>query len=227
MQINDTRPPYIEFQRRAVEDRTRTLETGVYSTKDVDFIIIVPHGSEGKTRIEQEYTMWLQKIKPQTGPRGGQWDGHYEVASRFAPEWVVQIETSYEKWKKGEDMDVEGIPLKNWPAISPGQLRSCLDMHLQTVEALSHASDDAIERLGMGGYNLRQRARDFLESSISGSMKLSGELAALRSENKAKEERVASLEGQLASLQAQMALLSDQQAKGNTAVNRQRGTIGA
>ena len=47
-QVNDVRPPYVEFQMRAVEDRSESLKQGRYMTKDVPFIILVPHGSEGK-----------------------------------------------------------------------------------------------------------------------------------------------------------------------------------
>jgi len=222
MQLNDTRPPYIEFQRRAIEDRTKTIETGKYETKDVDFIILVPHGSEGKTRIEQEYSLWLQKIKPMTGPKGSGFDGHFEVNSRFDPAWVAKIEEAYAKWKAGEDMTVEGTPLKNWPAISPGQCRMCLDLHLQTVESLAEASDEAIERLGMGGYALRQRARDWLSASSGGTPKLTVELETLRAENQSKDVRIHSLQEQINALQAQMQALASAQV-----TTRQRGTVTA
>lgn len=225
-QVNDSRPPYVEFQRRAVEDRSKTLETGVYATKDVDFIILVPHGSEGKTRIEQEYTLWLQKIKPMTGPKGFGADGHFEVASRFNPDWVSKIEFAYEKWKKGEDMDVEGTPLKNWPAISPGQMRSCLDLHIQSVEQLASAADDTIERLGMGGFSLRQRARDWLASKGDSGLKLSADLEALRASNVAKDQQLAATQEQLDALQAQVQALQAQVANQNQHVTRSRGTVG-
>lgn len=225
MQLNDSRPPYIEFQRRAVEDRSKSLEAGVYMTKDVDFIIIVPHGSEGRTRIEQEYVLWLAKMKPLTGPKGSGFDGHHEINSRFAPDWVAKIQEAYEKWKKGEDMDVEGTPLKNWPAISPGQIRTCLDMHLQTIEGLAHAADDTVERIGMGGYTLRQRARDWLDSIANGPGKTGAELEQLRVENSDMKEKNQKLEAQMVGMQAQIDALQASMAEGS--VRRTRGSIGA
>lgn len=203
-QVNDVRPPYVEFQMRAVEDRSESLKQGRYMTKDVPFIILVPHGSEGKQRIEQEYEVWLQKIKPMTGPKGGSYDGHYEVASRFNPDWVQKIETQFRLWKEGEQFEVEGTHLRNWPAISPAQLKNCLDMHLLTVEQLANAADDAVERLGMGGYTLRQRARDWLAAQGGGSAKTAIEMENLRAEVASRDVTISSMKEQLEALQRQI-----------------------
>lgn len=211
-QVNDVRPPYVEFQMRAVEDRSESLKQGRYMTKDVPFIILVPHGSEGKQRIEQEYEVWLQKIKPMTGPKGGSYDGHYEVASRFNPDWVQKIETQFRLWKKGEQFEVEGTHLRNWPAISPAQLKNCLDMHLLTVEQLANAADDTVERLGMGGYTLRQRARDWLAAQGGGSAKTAIEMENLRAEVASRDVTISSMKEQLEALQRQINALQVSQA---------------
>jgi len=211
-QVNDVRPPYVEFQMRAVEDRSESLKQGRYMTKDVPFIILVPHGSEGKQRIEQEYEVWLQKIKPMTGPKGGSYDGHYEVASRFNPDWVQKIETQFRLWKEGEQFEVEGTHLRNWPAISPAQLKNCLDMHLLTVEQLANAADDTVERLGMGGYTLRQRARDWLAAQGGGSAKTAIEMENLRAEVASRDVTISSMKEQLEALQRQINALQVSQA---------------
>jgi hypothetical protein len=213
MSNNDQhRPPYVFFERRAVEDRNASISEGRYVTKDVDYIIIVPYGSEGKTKVEREYDLWLKTIRPQVGARGPEAGGYAEVNSRFDADWVQKIENMYSLWKKGEDMDVEGFPLKNWPAISPGLLRTCHDLHLLTVEQLANATDDLCQTLGMGGITWRQRARDFLEASESGVNRLSSRLAAAESENKDKDTRISSLETQLQQLQAQLATLTSKKA---------------
>lgn len=211
-QVNDVRPPYVEFQMRAVEDRSESLKQGRYMTKDVPFIILVPHGSEGKQRIEQEYEVWLQKIKPMTGPKGGSYDGHYEVASRFNPDWVQKIETQFRLWKEGEQFEVEGTHLRNWPAISPAQLKNCLDMHLLTAEQLANAADDTVERLGMGGYTLRQRARDWLAAQGGGSAKTAIEMENLRAEVASRDVTISSMKEQLEALQRQINALQVSQA---------------
>lgn len=212
MSNDQHRPPYVLFERRAVEDRNASIAEGRYVTKDVDYIIIVPYGSEGKTKVEREYDLWLRTIKPQVGARGPEAGGYAEVNSRFDADWVQKIENMYALWKKGEDMDVEGFPLKNWPAISPGLLRTCHDMHLLTVEQLANATDDLCQSLGMGGITWRQRARDFLAASGSDATKLSGRLAAAEAEAQNKNARIASLEEQVAQLTAQIAALNSKKA---------------
>lgn len=209
----ENRPPYVEFETRAVEDRAATIAAGVYQTKDVDFITIVPAGSGGKSKIEQEYTNWLAKIKPRTGSISGA-DGHYVQESRFPVDWVEKIERMYSLWKQGEMMEVDGTPLKNWPVVSPTQLKICLDMHLLSVEMLADAADDTVTSLGMGGVALRQRARDWLKQASGDGPKLLAQLEAVKAESAAKDVRLKSLEEQIQALQTQMlSLVADQQRK--------------
>lgn len=207
--MQENRPPYIEFERRLVEDRQKSLEQGIYVAKEVDFIIIVPAGSEGKTRSEQVYSEWLAKIRPQTGAIGGV-DGHYMAASRFPADWVQKIENQYRLWKQGEEMEVEGTPLRNWPVISPGQLKMCTELHILSVEMLASAADDTIERLGMGGFNLRQRARDWVSQANDKGLQNAAQLEAARAELAAKDVRLKSLEEQVRVLQGQLSQLLSQ-----------------
>jgi len=207
MQSNEHRPPYVDFERRAVEDRSASIAQGVYVSKDVDYITIVPHGSEGKTKIEQVYDEWLAKTRTQTGPRGGS-DGVYMQNSRFDPEWLQKIENMYEAWRKGEYMEVEGVPIKAWPVASPAQVKACLGLHILSVEQLAHATDEMAAALGMGGIGLRQRARDYLAAQTDPSNKVSAALEAAKIEAERKDERIKALEDQLATLASQMKALT-------------------
>lgn len=202
-EISESRPPYIEFKRVSVEDRAASIAAGVYKTKEVDYIVLVPHGSEGKLRIEKEYALWLVSVKPHMTALP-----YEQGPSRFPSEWVSKIEEAYRRWKAGEDMEVEGTPLKNWPAISPAMIKTFTDLHVYSVEALAAASDDLIERVGMGAVGLRQRARDWLAAAGGDSAKLTARLEAAESANKDKDTRIASLEAQIAALGAQMAALT-------------------
>lgn len=207
MQTTEHRPPYIEFERRPVEDRNASIAQGVYVSKDVDYITIVPHGSEGKTKIEQVYSEWLAKTRQQTGPRGGA-DGVYMQNSRFDQDWLQRIENMYEAWRKGEYMEVEGIPIKAWPVASPAQIKACLGLHILSVEQLANATDEMAASLGMGGIGLRQRARDYLAAQKDPSNKISAALEAAKAEAERKDERIKALEDQLAALSTQMKALT-------------------
>ena len=118
-------------------------------------------------------------------------------ASRFPSAWVERIEKAFEAWKAGVTLDIEGTPLRNWPVITRSQLANCEGLHLYAIEDLATASDDTIERLGMGGRALQARARDWLKATGLDSAPLTAELSQLR-------VRIADLEAERNELKAQL-----------------------
>lgn len=200
---NDVRAPFVKFEVRAVEDRNQTLTTGKYITKDVDFIILIPHG-DSKTVIEQPFDEWRKKVAPHTGAfhaSGASSDTPLMAASRFPSAWLEQIDKGYAAWKEGRELPVDGTPLRNWPVLSPAQLKNLEGLNLFTLEQLANATDDAVAALGMGGIALRQRARDFLSAQGGEAAKLSAALESQREESKAKDLRIQSLEERLQALE--------------------------
>jgi hypothetical protein len=182
--VQQARPPFIRFEVRPIEDRAASITAGYYVTKDVDFIILVPHGSEGKQSIEQPYGDWLKKIKPLAGgdlmPSNASFDTPAMAAARFPAEWLEKIEAGYKAWKEGRELPIEGTPLDNWPVLSPSQRINAKQMHLLTVEDLAAASDEACQSVGIGGITLRQRARDWLEAKKADPAKIAAQMESLQ-----------------------------------------------
>jgi hypothetical protein len=63
---------------------------------------------------------------------------------------------------------VIGTPLSEWHSAAPnefsrGQMEELQVLKFQTVEQVATASDAHIQRVGMGGAGLRERARMFLQ----------------------------------------------------------------
>ena len=209
---DDKRPPFVSFEIHEVEDRPASQKAGRYMTKDVHMIIIIPHGSEGKTRIVERYDEWLKKIE------GGDWaekyapgtqvDGMPMMAARFEQSWVDRIKQAYANWVNGVVMTVEGTPVQNWPAISPAQRTACINAHLLTVEQLASASDQAIDLLGMGGRTLQLRAQEWVKARDSDPGKISAQMEALRVAGENKDVRIESLTNQLGALKAQLEALT-------------------
>lgn len=197
----EQRPPYITFEVMEVEDRAASMKEGQYRTKDVEHIVIVPHGSEGRTKIVEVYSEWLKKMKStdwseKYAPGTSKGDGAPMMDARFDQSWISKIEAAYENWKRGVKMMVEGAPLQNWPAISPAQRTACFNAHLHTVEELASASEQALDLLGMGGRTLQNRAKDWLQMRDSDPSKSAAQMEALRVEKENMEVRVKSLEEQ-------------------------------
>lgn len=198
--MSEIRPPFVSFEMRAVEDRNASIQAGHLVLRDVPFICLVPHGSEGKTRIEQQYDEWLSQIKKVRGDvRAAGADNETPVmsAGRFPASWVEKIERAFIAWKAGVTLEIEGTPLRNWPVITKSQLANCEGLRLYAIEDLATASDDTIDRLGMGGRALQERARDWLKAIKLDAAPLTAELDQLRT-------RVADLEAERDELKAQL-----------------------
>ena len=87
-------------------------------------------------------------------------DDHKE---RFPRQWL------YFQMKQSENNsgDLPGTPLSVWAHTAPddinkGQLEELQILKFQTVEQVATASDAQLQRVGMGGMGLREKARMFL-----------------------------------------------------------------
>lgn len=166
--VNESaRPPYVKYELRAIEDRKRTQETGKYSTRDVDYVIVRQAGQ--KDSSEFEAIDWLDRIAKNPG---------------YKPEWVENLRHQYNLWKKGMEPTPDGTHVRSWPAISPSQAEMLCNVQLLTVEDLASANEASLSRLGIGARELQLKAKAWLQSAQNiGST--AEELAALRAHNAA------------------------------------------
>jgi len=126
-------------------------------------------------------------------------------AARFPQEWLDRIQRGYEAWRKGEELEVEGSPLRNWPVIGQSQRMNCEAAHIRTIEELAEASDAALELIGMGAVALRQRARDWIKANDGEQGKLVLELDAARVRIGELETEVDELKTRLEEAKAELA----------------------
>ena len=195
------RPPHVSFETRPIEDRKASLAAGCYMTKDVDFIIIIPHGSEGRTVIEQDYSEWLAKMKPLAGinimAAGGGSDTPAVAESRFPKEWIVGIEAGYKAFKEGMEIPIEGTSILNWPVMPPALRKNCVAIHIRTVEEFADCSSEALDRVGLNAPVYQQRAKDYLKAKSENPAKIAAEMEELRAAKAAAEARIKGLEKRL------------------------------
>lgn len=151
MEIREDRPSYVVFERQPVEDRDRSLAEGRYMTKDVDFAIITPIGS--KDRIPREVSSWLSNMEQQVREE------------RMPRQWYQQYKDAYEAWKRGEEVPLNGTPIKGWSLIGPAQQKNILGANVRTVEDLAQANDEALLRIGMGAVELKMQAQTWLKTA--------------------------------------------------------------
>lgn len=136
----------IEFELRAIEDRNKTLESGHYAVSDVEFVIITQFG--GNHAVEK-------KVTPEQ-----------LVIWRNNPD-LKYIYDTYVAWKDGLESPVIGFPLKEWPAASPAQIKSCAKLGIRAVEELAEIPDGKLSALGQGARSIRDKAREWLKVSAN------------------------------------------------------------
>ena len=145
------RPPFISFETREVEDRAATQANGFYTSKSVDYAIVIPLGTKDKIeRVVSEYDSYLDQCVR---------------AGRFQKSWLDTYRAEYKAWKAGYELPPDGFPLLNWPVMSPGQRSLAIGIGLRTVQDLAAANEETIRRLGMGGRALIDKAKEFLQAS--------------------------------------------------------------
>lgn len=163
----EARPPYVQFERREVEDRTLSEAQGKYVARNVDFVLITPQGS--KDVVEREVAVWFPYLVEQI--RQG----------RIDPRWLEGWKHGYDLWLKGQEIPLNGTPVRTWVAATPAQQKLLISLNVLTVEDLSMANDETLARIGMGANELKRRAQDYLKEA-NGPGKVVAEVAAMRVE---------------------------------------------
>lgn len=211
------RPPFVTFEEVAVEDRDASIKNGFYTTRDVTFIKLIPHGSNGKQGVHEPYEDWLKRIKAaplaaQYAP-GQQMGETPTTASRFPRVWLDDIEKGYKAYKSGYEIPPEGDPILNWPMINVSMRKHIVEVaHIRTIQELAAASDEALTAIGMGAFNLRQRARDYIQAKESDAAKVAMTLENAAARTASVEQRNAELEAANAALAAKVNELLQAQA---------------
>lgn len=189
------RPPFVQFERREVEDRTQTIVQGKYVGKLVDFALITPHGS--RDSVEREVAVWFPYLDEQV--RQG----------RVNPQWAAGWKHWYKQWQAGEEMPLTGTPIRTWTGVTPAQAKLLISLHLLTIEDLANVNDEGLGRIGMGANELKKRAMDFLKEA-AGPGRLIAEVSALRVELADAKVRADSLEARNRELLARLDAVAPQ-----------------
>lgn len=133
---------HIRFEVRAIENSQKTTEKGYKCYDDIDFAIMLVPGDR--------FFEFEQIVTPEVLTR---WGNYQETRYRV---------DAYKAWKAGQAAPLNGTPLKEWPVISPSELRQLEMMHVFTVEDLADLSEEGIRRYGIGAQKLKQKAQSWI-----------------------------------------------------------------
>lgn len=189
MLATDQKRPFIRFESMPKLNRTASEEAGhqVYDT--VNYVFVIQHGS--KDEFVKEAEEWLAQKKREAG------QGNYP------PEWVVQFREHYEEYKKGNEMPDEGTPLKMWPLLTPGQVKTFAAMYppIKSVEELASVPDSGLQTLGLDGRVMRDKARAWIDSSKSAG-RVAEEVASLKELNRQQETAIEAMNKRIQEMEA-------------------------
>lgn len=193
MSMNDLsdreeRPAYVVFEARPVTDKKASLEAGMNVSVDQDWALVTPPYS--KDRVEQKVATWFNNLA--FNAKNG----------RIPQAWVEMYQKQYDAWKEGQEIPLNGTPVKNWAIPSPAQTKNLLAAGMKTVEDLALCNDEGLRRLGMGGIELRNKAKAFLASASS-----------VVEENAALKTEVGQLKASLEAMQQQISIMVNQGAR--------------
>lgn len=155
IQLNEAKAPAIRFLKVAREDRNKTIEMGRMVTYDVDMVYVKQIGE--KDEVECIAKDWIAKLR-------GKAIGINGIPPSIPMEWVDRAERLYENWQKGYETPEEGYPVRNWPILTPAQVTNLHAMSTFTVEQIASWNESAIGMYGVGGRDLRDKAKLWLDS---------------------------------------------------------------
>lgn len=181
------KPAYVRFERVALDDPQASVKAGHYVARDVDFALITPAYS--KDIFKTEVATWFENMKIDV------------LAGRLPEEWVERYKSQYAAWKRGEELPLNGTPIKGWGVISPAQQETLIRMTVLTVEDLADINDEGIRRIGMGALDLKRKALAWI-AQLKDKGPLTVKMAAIEAENASLKNSVETLTEQVQALLA-------------------------
>lgn len=189
--LTEQKAPAIRFGKVAREDRNKSIEVGRLFTVDVDMVYIKQIGEKDETeRVARE---WLDSLRAKA-------HGHNGQPPSVPVEWYDRAEKLYENWQKGHETPEDGFPVRNWPILTPAQVTNMHAMSTFTIEQVANWSESAMGMYGMGGRELKERAKLWLQS---GDQKAE-QLMALQVENDDLKKRLLALAEKVAAIETNM-----------------------
>jgi hypothetical protein len=174
----------VRFYKRPVQQEQESLEAGRPIFKEFDFVHICVAG-DTLTEID---TYALPSHK-----------------TRFPIQWA-----NYMNRVGANEPDIVGTPVSEWPIVSKSQAEELRALKFHTVEAIAHASDLQLQRMGMAAgmspYAFRDKAKAFLNLATNAAEtdKRESEINSLKEELAKKDLETAKIKAETDAKLAQM-----------------------
>ncbi len=71
----------------------------------------------------------------------------------------------YKAFKAGQEMPLDGTPIEEWPRLKKSQVLELKAIGFMTIESIAAMNDLAMQRIGLGGRQLAELAKAFLDDA--------------------------------------------------------------
>lgn len=195
MQTQDVHsmPPYVTFEKKAVENREAEIEKGRYGFKDVYMAFVTRPGSRDTVEIEVE--SWLKQLADRA------------TTGLVPANWLPHFQQQFEAFKKGEEAPLNGTPILGWALLSPAEQKTVIAGGIKTIEDLAAANDEALMRVGMGSRVWKTKAETWLKEVVSAGA-TAAQMGTLTRDNEALKAQNAEMLAKMADMQKQLAALT-------------------
>src|SRR6478609_8134645 len=95
-------------------------------------------------------------------------DPHNIVDTKVNQYYKDRFKEEFENFMSGKGQGISGWLLKEWPVISASQVKTFEYLNCHTVEQLAGLSDSQVQKFGMGGMELRAKAKAAIDAAASG-----------------------------------------------------------
>jgi DNA-binding helix-hairpin-helix protein with protein kinase domain len=182
------KPAYIEFSTVAKHLQKQSEEQGRYVAVDVDMVTVRQIGGTDSCLFRVDSWLNQNRLDVKGGRLPAEHDDYYKRA--------------YQRWKSGQEIPVEGTPIKGWPVISPAQTSLLVSIGIRTVEDLASINDEVKARVGMGAGMLKNKAMAWL-AQAQDKGPLTMQMAAIQQENDTLKLNLAALSEQVEALRSE------------------------
>lgn len=186
--VMQARPPLIEFEYMAVEDRDETIKAGYLQYRNEPMAIIRQAGSHDT--VTKPVDEMLKKLFK---------DGH---EGRCPLDWHKHYEAAFQAWKEGNEIPPFGTPVITCLMLTPAEQKMLIQAGIRTLEDAADMSEQALGMVGMGAREIKEKAK----VAISSASKLGEENMRLKVE-------LDSLKAELAKMQEAIVQLGDKRSK--------------
>lgn len=174
--MESTKHLHIEFFSDAVQDKKRSKQEGRPIFADKEFVRIKFVGDPKRELVAPA------DDKFRRSPEGSGYDTYADAFPRH-----------YEAFKKGQAFIGEGTPISELPFLTESKRKELRALEIHTAEALAHLDGANLERLKMGGRELKNQAQAWLDKANG-----SADMTRFAAENAALHDQIEALKKQMA-----------------------------